>query len=72
MLSAGGNITTITINRHEIPNIQIKCVGLKMLHSRVELWHHFVSAREYAFKVLTSRDIRERLNISPLESCVED
>lgn len=73
MLSAGGNITTITINRREIPNVQMyPCIGLKMLHSGAEPGHDFVSTREYALNILTSGDIRERLSTSSLESCVED
>lgn len=72
MSSAGRDITTITINRHEIPNIQIyPCIGLKMLHSGAEAGHGFVSAREYARSILASGDIRERFNTTSLESCVE-
>lgn len=73
MLSAGENTTTITIDRHEIINIQMyPCIGLKMLPSGAKPGHHFVSAREYELNVLTSRDIRERLNTSSLESCADD
>lgn len=73
MLLSGGNIPTIIINRHEIPSIQMHpCIGLKMLQSGAEPGHDFVSAREYALNILTSGDIRDRLNISSLETCVED
>lgn len=47
MPSAGGDITIIIKNRHEIPVIQMyPCSGLKMLHSRAESGHDFLSAGE--------------------------
>lgn len=72
MPSAGGDITTIIKNRHEIPIIQMyPCIGLKMLRSRAESMHDFVSAGEYALSILTSRDTRETFSTSSLESCVK-
>lgn len=42
-----------------------------MLHSRTESGHDFVSAREYALSILTSRHTRETFSTTSLESSVK-